>query len=76
MPPSPRARPGAKAAWPWPSVFAVARTSLLRATSRISAPGTVSAEASERAKTWTPSRPLKAVSPRSETTNHCVACAS
>jgi hypothetical protein len=73
LPPSPRARPGSKATWPDASVDFVASTSLLRATSRISTLGSGSAVASERTKACTPSLPLKAVSPRSETTNHCVA---
>ena len=58
---------------PTASVFLVASTSLLRATSRTSTSARGSALASERTKTCTPPLPVKAVRPRSDTTNHCVA---
>ena len=40
---------------------------------RTSTPATGAALASERKNTWTPSLPLNAVRPKSETINHCVA---
>ena len=73
MPPVPRVRPGSNRTRPRSSVFLVASTSLLRATSRISTPATGFAEVSDRTSTVTPSPPDRAVRPRSETMNHCVA---
>jgi hypothetical protein len=49
---------------------------LPREISRSSMPFLASVEASELTKAWMPSLPENAVSPRSETMNHCVASAS
>ena len=55
-------------------VFAVPRTSLLRARRRTSTPSSGAAVPSERTATWSAVLALRrSTRPRSETTNHCVA---
>ena len=75
--PSPRARPASNCTWPV-SLAALGRQHLVAARHAAAPRPRLSAASvsSEWTKTWMPSLPENAVSPRSETMNHWVAIAS